>query len=148
LRVDFYHLQTSPLERALPPLLERVLAAGHRAVVLAGSEERIESFASLLWTFRADSWLPHGSRKDGTPAEHPVWLSAQDDNPNGADVIVLTDGMVTAQTGFKRCLDIFDGNSDEALAAARNRWKEAKAAGHELHYWQQTDAGWQERAGG
>ena len=146
MRVDFYHLQTSPLERALPPLLERVMAAGHRALVLAASEERIESFASLLWTFRPDSWLPHGSRKDGTPAEHPIWLSVQDENPNGADVVVLTEGMITVQAGFKRCLDIFDGNNEEALSAARTRWKEAKTAGHELHYWQQTETGWQERA--
>jgi DNA polymerase III subunit chi len=145
LRVDFYHLQASPLERALPPLLERVLGAGHRAVVLAASEARIEALASLLWTFRSDSWLPHGTRKDGTPGEHPVWLTEQDENPNGADVVVLTEGMVTGRTEFVRCLDIFDGANEEALGAARGRWKEAKSQGHELHYWQQTDTGWQER---
>jgi DNA polymerase-3 subunit chi len=146
LRVDFYHLQSSPLERALPPLLERVLAAGHRAVVLAASEARIEALASLLWTFRPDSWLPHGTRKDGLPDQHPVWLTEQDENPNGADVVVLTEGMVTARTEFARCLDIFDGANEEALGAARGRWKEAKNLGHELHYWQQTETGWQERA--
>ena len=146
MRVDFYHLQSSPLERALPPLLERVLGAGHRAVVLAASEARIEALASLLWTFRPDSWLPHGTRKDGLPDQHPVWLTEQDENPNGADVVVLTEGMVTARTEFTRCLDIFDGANEEALGAARGRWKEAKNLGHELHYWQQTETGWQERA--
>jgi DNA polymerase-3 subunit chi len=46
---------------------------------------------------------------------------------------------------FDRCLDLFDGNSPEATAAARQRWAAAKSAGHELHYWQQTEAGWREQ---
>jgi DNA polymerase-3 subunit chi len=145
MRVDFYHLQSWPLEKALPPLLERVTAAGHRAVVMAASEDRVEALASLLWTFRPDSWLPHGTLKDGHGADQPIWLTTRDENPNGAGLVVLTDGMATTQTAFQRCLDVFDGADPEALAAARGRWKEAKAAGHEMHYWQQTDTGWQER---
>jgi DNA polymerase IIIc chi subunit len=95
LRVDFYHLQTWPLEKALPPLLERALGAGMRAVVLAASDDRVEALASLLWTFRADSWLPHGTTKDGQAVDQPIWLSTRDENPNGANLMVLTDGMAT-----------------------------------------------------
>jgi DNA polymerase-3 subunit chi len=146
LRVDFYHLQSWPLEKALPPLLERAMAAGLRAVVMAASDDRAEALASLLWTFRPDSWLPHGTLKDGQAADQPIWLTTRDENPNGAGLLVLTDGMASAQTGFDRCLDVFDGADPEALGAARARWKDAKAAGHEMHYWQQTDTGWQERA--
>ena len=145
MRVDFYHLQAWPLEKALPPLLERAMAAGMRAVVLAASDDRVEALASLLWTYKPDSWLPHGSAKDGQAADQPIWLSTQDENPNAADLLVLTDGMASAQTGFQRCLDVFDGNDPEALAGARARWKDAKTAGSELHYWQQTDTGWQEK---
>jgi DNA polymerase-3 subunit chi len=47
---------------------------------------------------------------------------------------------------YGRCLDIFDGNDDMAVAAARRRWTEAKAAGHSLTYWQQTDRGWEKKA--
>jgi DNA polymerase-3 subunit chi len=146
MRVDFYHLQSWPLEKALPPLLERAMAAGMRAVVMAASDDRVEALASLLWTFRPDSWLPHGTLKDGQAADQPIWLTTHDENPNGAGLLVLTDGMASAQAGFERCLDVFDGADPEALAAARTRWKDAKAAGHEMHYWQQTDTGWQERA--
>ncbi len=59
-RVDFYHLQSSPVERALPQLLERIIASGNRAVVLAASQDRIEVLANVLWTFDPNSWLPHG----------------------------------------------------------------------------------------
>lgn len=146
MRVDFYHLQASPVERALPQLLERVMQSGARAVVMAASEDRIETLANLLWTYNPNSWLPHGTAKDGSPAAQPIWLTDREENPNGARMLVLTDGMASSRMAeFERCLDLFDGNSDEATAAARARWSEAKAAGHELHYWQQTETGWQEK---
>ena len=145
-RVDFYHLQSSPVERALPQLLERIIASGNRAVVLAASQDRIEVLANVLWTSDPNSWLPHGSLKDGSAADQPIWLTDLDENPNGARMLVLTDGMESGRLGdFDRCLDLFDGNSDEAKAAARGRWSAAKTAGHELHYWQQTDTGWKEQ---
>lgn len=146
MRVDFYHLESSPVERALPQLLERVLASGQRAVVMAASDERIEALANLLWTYDPGTWLPHGTLKDGFAAEQPIWLTTAEENPNGAKMLVLTDGMASQRLAdYDRCLDLFDGNNEEATAAARTRWSQAKAAGHELHYWQQTDAGWKEK---
>ena len=146
MRVDFYHLQSWPVERALPQLLERALRAGHRAVVMAASEDRIEALANVLWTYDPNSWLPHGTAKDGVPGEHPIWLTDRAENPNKARLLVLTDGMASDRLEeFDRCLDIFDGTVPEALTAARQRWTLAKTAGHELHYWQQTEAGWREQ---
>ena len=40
--VGFYHLTATPLERVLPKLLEKVLESGLRAVILAGSQARID----------------------------------------------------------------------------------------------------------
>lgn len=146
--IAFYHLQRSPLEQVLPRLLEKTLAAGKRAVVLAGSEDRVEALAMVLWTYHPDSWLPHGTAKDGQPERQPVWLSPHDENPNGATFLFLTDGMDTENIGgFERCFDLFDGNDDEALAAARERWKTRKEAGHAVTYWQQTErGGWEQKA--
>ncbi len=147
MRVDFYHLQASPLERALPLLLEKALQAGQRAVVMAASQDRVDALSSLLWTYTAESWLPHGAAKDGFAADQPIWLTTTEENPNGARLLVLTDGMAAARPdAFDRCLDLFDGENETALAAARERWKTAKVAGHELHYWQQTETGWREQA--
>ncbi len=82
--IGFYHLTGMPLERALPKLLERVLRSGKRAVVMAGSEERVESLNAMLWTYRQDSFLPHGSARDANPEAQPVWLTAKDENPINA----------------------------------------------------------------
>ena len=146
--IAFYHLESSPLERVLPKLLEKTLGAGKRAVVLAGSEERVEALCSLLWTYDQDSWLPHGSAKDGTPEDQPVWLTAEDENLNGASFLFLTDGAASEHVkDYERCFELFDGNNEAAVDAARQRWTAYKEQGHELTYWQQTDrGGWEEKS--
>lgn len=142
----FYHLQRRSLEQALPPLLEKVLQAGRRAVVMLGSEERVEAINTLLWTYDDRGFLPHGSVRDGFPAEQPVWLTTQDENPNGSDVLVLADGAVSAKTAeYARCLELLDGNDPAAVAAARLRWKCYAEAGHTVAYWQQDSQGKWER---
>jgi DNA polymerase III subunit chi len=120
--IGFYHLQATPLDRALPKLIERGLAAGFRIVVLAGSGERVDHLDAALWTYDDASFLPHGSRRDGKPERQPVWLTASDENPNGADMLVLTDGAASSRLAeYRRCLDLFDGSDESALAAARER---------------------------
>jgi DNA polymerase-3 subunit chi len=144
--VGFYHLLSLPLERALPRLLERALADGHRVLVRAGSAERVGYLDGLLWTYNEASFLPHGSQHDGNAARQPVFLTAADENPNGATMLVLVDGVDAAGLdGFARCCDMFDGNDPAAVEAARRRWSAAKAAGHNLTYWEQTASGWQKR---
>ena len=74
--VLFYHLQRQPLERVLPALLEQSLERGWRVVVQAASDERVEALDAHLWTYRDDSFLPHGTargRRGGRaadPADH------------------------------------------------------------------------------
>ncbi|HEU0070024.1 MAG TPA: DNA polymerase III subunit chi [Alphaproteobacteria bacterium] len=144
--IGFYHLVATPLEKALPKLLEKVLGSGARAVVLAGSPERVEALNGLLWTYAPNGFLPHGSAKDGKAERQPIWLTAQDENPNGASILVLTDGATAASLpSYARCLDVFDGADETAVADARQRWKTYKDAGHVLTYWQQTESGGWER---
>lgn len=146
--VWFYHLQRLALDEALPALLEKVLAAKKRAVVMLGSEERVEALGTMLWTYDDRGFLPHGSARDGFPSEQPVWLTVQDENPNGAQVLVLADGARSAHIGdFERCLELFDGKDENAVAAARMRWKGYQEAGHEVAYWQQDARGkWERKA--
>jgi DNA polymerase-3 subunit chi len=148
--VAFYHLQARPLEWALPKLLEKVLDSGKRAVVMAGSEERVEALNGLLWTYSQRGFLPHGSASDGFAAEQPIWLTASDENPNGAQVLVLTDGVDSERlAAYERCLELFDGKDEAAVTRARSHWAAYKAAGHDVTYWQQTETGgWAQKASG
>jgi DNA polymerase-3 subunit chi len=147
-RIGFYHLVRSPLEKALPQLVQKALQAGARVLVMAGSAERVEHLDSLLWTFDAASWVPHGTARDGDADLQPVFITDSDENPNNADMLFLTDGVVPASLdGYARCFTLFDGNSDEAVQTARDLWKAWKGGGFELTYYQQTEqGGWQEKA--
>jgi len=146
--ISFYHLLHTPLERALPKLIEKVLESGARAVVRAGSTERAEALNGALWTYDQDSFIPHGTARDGNAALQPVWITADEENPNGADILVLTDGAESADIGsYRRCLEMFDGRDDAAVADARRRWSAYKDAAHDLAYWQQTEGGgWEKKA--
>jgi DNA polymerase III subunit chi len=145
--IGFYHLLTTPLDRALPRLLERARGQGHRIVVRAGSAERTEHLDGVLWRYDEASFLPHASAGDGNPAAQPIWLTEREENPNGASMLVLVDGVEAGDwSGFARGADLFDGNDAEAVAMARQRWRRVRAAGHALSYWRQTAAGWERKA--
>jgi DNA polymerase-3 subunit chi len=145
--IGFYHLLSTPLERALPRLLERARAQGYRIVVRAASPERIEHLNALLWTYDEASFLAHGSARDGNPASQPIWLTDAQENPNDAAMLVLVDGVEAEDlSSFTRCADFFDGNDPAALTAARERWRRAAASGHTPTYWQQTGTGWEKKA--
>lgn len=140
--VSFYRLETGSLEGVLPRLLERVLARGMRAVVLVKSSERLDWLNELLWTYKPESFLPHGSINDGRPEMQHIFLSAVEENPNNASVLVNIDGLSPSFVNdFERCLDIFDGRNAEELDGARLRSQSMEAAGHQITHWQQTTSG-------
>lgn len=147
--VLFYHLQGQPLERVLPTLIERSLDRGWRVVVQSSSEERVEALDAQLWTFRDDSFLPHGTHREASASEQPVLLTINEHNPNAAAVRFLIDGAPVppdAQS-YQRIVVMFDGTDDDAVADARTRWSAAKDAGFEVTYWQADENGrWVKKA--
>ncbi|HOV04878.1 MAG TPA: DNA polymerase III subunit chi [Hyphomicrobiales bacterium] len=146
--VRFYHLQSTTLERALPELLEMCLARDWPTVVQVGSPERLRALDAHLWSYSDESFLPHGTIEDGEPETQPVFLTTGPENPNGAVVRFLVDDPEAPDFApYDRIVLVFDGNDEEAVAAARIRWKEAKSAGHEVMYFQQNERGrWEKKA--
>lgn len=149
--VWFYHLETATLDQVLPVLLERSLARGWRAVVQAGSPERVQALDAHLWTHDDASFLPHGTTRDGEPETQPIYLTDGPENPNGAAIRLFTDGVAVApvlaqDATYERAVLLFDGRDDEAVTAARQQWAELKRAGHAVSYWQQGEEGrWEKR---
>ena len=141
--VLFYHLKRQTPEQVLPLLLQKSLERGWRVVVQASSEERVEALDAHLWTWRDDSFLPHGTWRDADAARQPILLTVNEDNPNGAAIRFLIDGanMPANASAYQRVVLLFDGDDPEAIEAARSRWGEAKSAGFEVTYWQADDRG-------
>lgn len=147
--IFFYHLKGQTPEQVLPALLQKSLERGWRVVVQASSEERVEALDAHLWTWRDDSFLPHGTWRDPEASEQPIVLTANEENPNRATVRFLVDGASLSpdSAGYERIVLLFNGDDPEALDAARTRWSEAKAAGAEVTYWQADENGRWRRQG-
>lgn len=145
--VLFYHLESQPLERVIPVLLEKTLERGWRAVVETASRERAEALDALLWTYRDESFLPHGLAGGPFDADQPVLIMAGEDNPNGAAVRFFVDRAVPRSgEGYQRIVYMFSGHDPEAVAEAREAWKRLRT-GNEVTYWQQDGNGrWAKKA--
>ena len=145
----FYHLQGQKLEGVLPGMLEKSLERGWKVIVQGASEERIEALDAHLWTYRDDGFLPHGTWREPNAAAQPVLLTLTDNNPNGATVRFLIDGapVPADAVSYQRIVLLFDGEDEDAVAAARSHWSDAKAKGFVATYWQPDGQGrWAKKA--
>ena len=82
-------------------------------------------------------------------AAQPVLLTVNDGNPNAANVRFLIDGApVPADAGsYQRIVLVFDGEDEDAVAAARSAWSDVKAKGYDAIYWQPDAQGrWVKKA--
>ena len=146
--IRFYHLERQSLDQALPALLSKALSGGHKIIVKTADEKEAERLNDALWTYHPNEFLPHGTKKDGSAEDQPIYITAEEENPNEAGVIILTGGVTSENLeNYNLCCEVFDGRDQTTLKAARTRWKTYKdSETFELTYWQQTDKGWEKKA--
>ena len=146
--VLFYHLTESKLEDALPALLEKSIERGWKVVVQTSETARRDFLDAHLWTFREDSFLPHGTDASDMAAMQPVLITAELENPNAATARFLVDGALPPPIEpYERIVFMFDGYDPAQLESARAQWKLLKGEGHALTYWQQSEDGrWVKKA--
>ena len=149
-RIDFYHLQKMSLDEVLPKLVEKAYNLKKNIKITVGNEERVEALNNLLWTFDDDKFIPHGSKKDGFSDMQPIFLSAENNNPNNAVLLFIVDDAdidIEQISSYERIFYIFDGNSEFSLNKARILWKALKNSDNQLNYWQQNSSGsWEQKA--
>ena len=146
MQVDFYHLTRMPLERALPQIAEKVVAAGARLLIVEAVDERRAALDRMLWSFAADSFLPHGVLGGEDDAHQPVLIAGDVNAANGARHIALVDGRWRDEAlDFDRAFHFFD---EDHIRAARDAWKAlAGRDGITRRYWKQNEAGrWEQAA--
>ena len=140
--IFFYHLTSTSLDQALPKLLEKALQGNFKANVRVSDAGEAERLNSWLWNYNPDSFLPHGTAQDGSSDQQPIYITPQEENPNAANLLVVTCGLrPTSANTYTRVLYVFDGSDETQVAGARSRWKEYTAEGHTLSYIRQNAAG-------
>lgn len=140
MQVDFYHLTARPIEAVLPRIAERVVEGGGRLLVVAADAAQRDALDRTLWSYAADSFLPHAQVGAGDESDQPVLIAPDPVSLNAARNIALVDGLWREEaTGFDRAFHFFD---DEAIEAARAAWRSlADRDGVERRYWKQDESG-------
>lgn len=139
--IRFYHLQRTPLESALPQILEKALSAGYRIQVVVPGPEEKKLLDAGLWTYRDDSFLPHGTDDDGDPAVHPVLITDALQKRDGYNMLVLAYGCVHDPDGYDLCCEMLNGAAEDEVQAARKRWQVYKDKSYTVTYWAQDENG-------
>lgn len=145
MKVDFYHLTRSPLDRVLPRIAARLHGDGERLLLVSEDEAQRRDLDMLLWTYVPDSFLPHAQAGAGDDALQAVLIASGPDAANGARNIAIVDGQWRDEAlTFDRAFHFF---GEDHIAAARSAWKAlADHDGVERRYWRQGDGGWEQAA--
>lgn len=147
--INFYQLSKTPIEEALPSLLEKILSTSGKAVVLCRDEKLIKTLDDVLWQVGGTRFIPHGTDNDDFKEQQPVFLTSVNDNPNGAKFLVNVGVMEDEfYQNFDKTLMLFSQADAKETEAARILWKNLKSSGSaELKYFKQNDKGnWEEAA--
>ena len=142
----FYHFERRKPNAVLQGVLADALSRGERAAAQFADAAALAKADEELWTLDAASFLPHGGAGDADPEGQPIYLTIGAEAPNGATLRVLMPGVdpaaALAAPGAPTLVVLFDGADPTAREEARAQWSALKAAGVELSYWREGEAGW------
>ena len=110
----------------LVALLQKVLAAGQRAVVVAANEQTARELDDRLW--RVERFLPHSMGGDEHASRQPIWLDTEPTAPNGAQTAIFyhTSG---GEGDFAKRLFLVAADDAARCAEAKARWRKLQKAG-------------------
>lgn len=135
-RVDFYILQPGAVGNRYTlacRLAEKAVQQQHRVLISVTSDEELRHMDRLLWTWREQSFIPHGILGKADSALNPVLINTGADPVNEHDVLInLCSGIPDYFSRFERVAECVDG--DETLkAASRERYRFYRDHGYPLN---------------
>jgi DNA polymerase III subunit chi len=135
--IDFYTLDTaSPGDRYLLTchLVEDLYQDGARVLIHCPETERARHLDQLLWTYRQESFIPHGLVGQVDPALTPILIGADLSRQTEAAVLINLAVEVPADFArFERVCEPVD--QDPAVrAAARLRFRYYRDQGFPPHH--------------
>jgi len=135
-RIDFYVLEDGARDNRYTlacRLTDKIFREGHRVYLHTASEDEARHMDRLLWTFRDQSFVPHGLT-GRTGSELTRVLIGWTPPPDGEDdvLINLAREVPSFFSRFSRVAEPLD--SDPAVReAGRERFRFYRARGYPLH---------------
>ncbi len=150
----FYHLTEGDAVDVLPMLLEKTLGRGWRAAVQCRDDAQLARLDDALWTYRDESFLPHGRADHPHAPRQPILLSLDGGRANGAQALFVLGSGPSAADGspdateenVERVVILFEDNDDDMRGWARHRWRALSQAGADVSYWRRgPDGRWRKQ---
>jgi DNA polymerase-3 subunit chi len=135
-RADFYLLKQDSAERLLQTacrLAARAVAGGQTLFIQTADAAQTEALDEWLWSFPAESFLPHLRTDDARSSSAPV-LVGQKLTTTARDICLNVSGKPVEQPArYQRILELF-APDDVSRQAARLRWQHYKQLGFSLDH--------------
>jgi len=133
-RVDFYVLEDDASDARLliaARITEKAYRKGHRVYVHAPDEAVARHFDQLLWTFRAESFIPHGLADTPDGAQVGIGWA---EHPEHHDDLLINLGLeiVPFFARFHRVAELVS-KAPASLPALRRNWLYYRERGYALH---------------
>ncbi|MBK1731230.1 DNA polymerase III subunit chi [Thiococcus pfennigii] len=138
-RVSFYSLADDAAGdrfQLVCRLVERIYATGLRIYILAASDQDARHVDRLLWTYREQSFLPHGLKGE-TDAELTPILIGRDPDPGDARSVLINLAARVPEhlERFERLCEAVD-HDPAVREAARERYRHYRRAGLAVEHYE------------
>lgn len=130
-RIEFVKLERPERARVLCELAEEFYLAGKRVLVRIQDDNQGVTLDRFMWTWKKGAFIPH-VYQNGTLEchEEPVVIVAGEENPNGAEVLLM--GAPCNHEfirHFKHVIDFAETFDEARLEVSRQRFKEYREHG-------------------
>jgi DNA polymerase-3 subunit chi len=134
-KVNFYLLkngQSSEQYLFVCRLCEKIFAQKLKAYIHTDTEEQAQYLDDLLWSYRAESFLPHSMITTELDEDVNIIIGYADKYQQKFDVLInLSQDIPDFHAEFSRIVEIIPSD-ENAKALGRVRWKHYKDADYEL----------------
>ncbi|MCH9753377.1 MAG: DNA polymerase III subunit chi [Alphaproteobacteria bacterium] len=114
--VSFYHLTSTPVEKALPHLVFKIYNTNVRCLIVCKDDQQMREINDVLWSFSTKKFIPHGSTEEDNKSIQPVLVSTSiDELSNNPEVVVILNNQnINSNTNFKNHIYMVYGNKDDS----------------------------------
>ena len=135
-KIIFIEVTESRMEVSACQIAERTYLRGDRLQITAADQQQAARLDDLLWTFKPDSFVPHGffgGEKDELLP--PVVITTEPEKIPGFESLLMLDYCpVETVAQFSQAIHLVIVDNRERLAASRDYWIQLKEAGFSLSH--------------
>ena len=134
--VVFVEVTAIRMEMRACEIAEHTYLAGTPLQVIAANQEQAARLDELLWSFKPDSFVPHGlwTGDRNEPSQPVVITDVQERVPEIESLLMMDYCPVELVERFSQAIHLVVVDNQERLEASRGYWTQLRAAGFTMRH--------------